>query len=214
MKGSSHLTIGAATGIGVGLYTEANPTTLICFAVVGAVAGLIPDLDTNGLASNKITISKGVIKTPLLLMGIGVILYTLYQSYFASHIDLQTLIRICIGGGMVLLATIITQKRMLTITGVGLIMGGVALNMTIWIVLLGVYIIISSFLPHRSYTHSLIGLVYFSVIMFLAQKALNLDGLLLVGALGYLSHLLADMKVLPVNRRGVKFFAPLWNKDF
>ena len=58
MKGSSHLTIGTATGLGIGLYTQADALTLGLFAVVGGIAGVIPDLDTNGLASNKNHIIK------------------------------------------------------------------------------------------------------------------------------------------------------------
>ncbi|MBE1554755.1 metal-dependent hydrolase [Sporosarcina limicola] len=214
IKGTSHLTIGAAGGIGVGLYTQADPLTLGLFAAVGAVSGLIPDLDTNGLASNKITLSKGLIKTPLMLMGIGIIIYSLYQSFISTTFDFQLLLSILIGGGMVVLSKIITQKRMLTLTGVGVVMGGLALNMTLWIMLLGVYILIASFLPHRSYTHTIIGLSFFAGIMHMAQTALSFDGLFLVGIVGYISHLVADMKALPVNRRGVKFFAPIWNKEF
>ena len=214
MKGSSHLTIGIVAGLGVGLYTQAEPLTIGIFAAVGGVSGVFPDLDTNGLASNKITLSKGLIKTPLMLMGIAVIVYSLYQSFISMTIDMQLLLSILIGGGMMLLSNVITQKRMLTITGIGIVMGGVALDMTLWIMLLGVYIIIASFLPHRSYTHSLIGIVFFGVIMYLAQTALQYEGLFIVGIIGYTSHLIADMKLLPVNRRGVKFFAPFWNKEF
>ena len=50
--------------------------------------------------------------------------------------------------------------------------------------------------------------------MHMAQATLDFDGLFFVGVLGYISHLVADMKMLPVNRRGVKLFAPIWNKEF
>ena len=149
-----------------------------------------------------------------MLMGIGVILYSLNQLFISTTFDLQFLLSILIGGGMVVLSKVMTQKRMLTLTGIGVIMGGVALGMTLWIVLLGVYILIASFLPHRSYTHTLIGLSFFAVIMHMAQATLDFDGLFFVGVLGYISHLVADMKMLPVNRRGVKLFAPIWNKEF
>jgi len=46
------------------------------------------------------------------------------------------------------------------------------------------------------------------------QEAMDLEGLLIVGVVGYISHLITDMKCLPMNRRGVKLFAPVWNKEF
>ncbi|MFD1928056.1 metal-dependent hydrolase [Sporosarcina siberiensis] len=214
MKGSSHLTLGIAAGVGIGLYTQAEPVTIGVFAVVGGVAGLFPDLDTNGLASNKITLSKSLIKMPLMIMGICVMLYSLFESFMAMKIDFQIWGGILIGGVMILLSSVITQKRMLSFTGVGIILGGIAVDMSYWIILVGIYIVIASFLPHRSYTHSIIGLVFFSVILYMAQEALNLEGLFIVGMVGYISHLIADMKWLPMNRRGVRLFAPIWNREF
>lgn len=214
MKGVSHLTIGAATGIGIGLYKQVDPLTVGVFAVIGGICGLVPDLDTNGLAANKITLSKQVIKTPMWVLGMFVILYALYQAITMTNFNEQFLYRIITGGGLLLLSTIITQKRMLTLTGIGFVVSGVALDMTLWLILLGVYIVIASFLPHRSYTHSIIGAVFFGVILYMAEGALNINGVFLVGLSGYVSHLIADMKLLPVNKRGVKLFAPLWNKEF
>jgi len=45
------------------------------------------------------------------------------------------------------------------------------------------------------------------------QQEWAFEGLLIAGIAGYTSHLIADMKLLPMNRRGVKWFAPLWNKE-
>lgn len=214
MKGSSHLTLGVAAGVGIGIYTQVEPITIGLFAIVGGVAGLFPDLDTNGLASNKITLSKSLIKMPLMIMGICVILYSLFESFMAMTIDFQIWGGILIGGVMILLSSVITQKRMLSFTGVGIVLGGIAVDMNYWMILLGLYIVIASFLPHRSYTHSIIGLSFFTVILYMFQEAMDLEGLLIVGVVGYISHLITDMKCLPMNRRGVKLFAPVWNKEF
>lgn len=214
MKGISHLAIGTATGIGIGLYTEASPLTLGVFAIVGGISSLIPDLDTNGLASNKITLSKGIIKAPMRLIGVGLVLYALYQAFSSLLFDLSFIIWILIGGGMVGASNIMKQKHMLTFTGIGVVIAGLAFNITMWLILLGVYVIVASFLPHRSYTHSLIGLGFFAIILYMAEEALSFEGIFLVGLVGYISHLLADMKLLPANKRGVKLFAPIWNKEF
>lgn len=214
MKGVSHLAIGAVTGIGIGLFEQVDPLTVGVFAVIGGICGLVPDLDTNGLAANKITLSKKMIKSPMLILGTLVILFALYQALTMSGFNEQFLYRIFVGGGLLLLATIITQKRMLTLTGAGVVASGVAMDMTVWVILLGVYMIMASFLPHRSYTHSIIGVIFFGIILYMAESALNMQGLFYVGLAGYVSHLIADMKLLPINKRGVKLFAPLWNKEF
>jgi len=210
MKGTSHALIGAVAGVGAGLCLDADSLTLAICASVGGVAGLIPDLDTNGLASNAVTLSKKKVKTPLLLMGIGVVCYALYP--FFQGAESLSLKQLGLGIGMMLLSAVITQKRMLTLTGVGVILGGVALDRS-WLVLFGLFVVLASFLPHRSYTHSLLGLGFFALIMRLAETDLQLEGLYLAGMVGYVSHLIADMKLLPVNRRGVKLFAPIWNKE-
>lgn len=212
MKGTAHVLIGAAAGAGICLYQDTSLLTIAIGATVGAVAGVIPDLDTNGLASNAVTLSKKKVKTPLFLMGIGVMFYAVFQL-FSGSADTSFAKQAGIGAGMLILSMIMTQKRMLTITGAGVVMAGVALDWT-WLLLFGIYVIIASFLPHRSYTHSLLGLLFFAVIAKMAQADLNLDGIYLAGITGYASHLIADMKILPMNRRGVKIFAPVWNKEF
>jgi len=214
MKGTAHLTIGVTIGAGYGIITEAEPLTIAMFAVVGGISGLIPDLDTNGLASNKISLSKKMIKMPMFLMGLIVLMYTMYQSYMNGHFDSEHLPRILVGLGMLGFSIIVTQRRMLSLTGVGVIIGGFAMDTTIWIILLGFYIVVASFLPHRSYTHTILGIGYYVVIMYYAEIALNIEGLFIIGIIGYTSHLLADMKLLPMNRRGVKFFLPVWKKEF
>jgi inner membrane protein len=102
---------------------------------------------------------------------------------------------------------------MLTITGLGVLAGGISLQ-EIWLIMLGIYIIIASFVPHRSYTHSLLGIVFFALISHYLEASLRIEGIFLTCLLGYISHLVADMKVLPFNKRGVKFFLPFSAKEF
>lgn len=216
MKGTSHMMVGAITGVGVGLVTESSPSTLCLFAGVGAISGLIPDLDLNGKLSNKITLKKEVVKIPLILIGIGIIMYTLFQSLIGlTGFDLITLLSVLCGLSLIFIAKKIKQKRMLTFSGIGIVLlGALAMNMTTWVVLLGIYVIVASYLPHRGYTHSILGLIFFAVIMYLAQTSLNIDGLFLVGTLGYISHLICDMKFIPFNRKGVKLLAPFIKNEF
>lgn len=101
---------------------------------------------------------------------------------------------------------------MLTVTGVGVLLGGISLQEH-WLLLLGVFIILASFVPHRSYTHSLLGLFFFGFIAHLFEQSIGIEGVYKVGVAAYASHLIADMKFLPLNRRGVKLFLPLTSKE-
>lgn len=75
-------------------------------------------------------------------------------------------------------------------------------------------IIISSFTPHRSYTHSVAGIAFFGVIAFQFEAFMGVDGIFTTCIVGYISHLIADLKCLPFNKRGVKLFLPFFSKEF
>ncbi|HLR15541.1 MAG TPA: metal-dependent hydrolase, partial [Bacillota bacterium] len=76
------------------------------------------------------------------------------------------------------------------------------------IVLFAIYVGVASLLPHRSYTHSLIGLVCFSYIAYKASIDFGVEQLFLAGSLGYLTHLLLDSRYIPGNRRGISILLP------
>ena len=96
---------------------------------------------------------------------------------------------------------------MLLITGIIFACAGYWLA-AIWLLLFGIYIIIAAFLPHRSYTHSLLGLVYYTIIAHYLNLEFQVTGLELACVLGYSSHLIADMRLIPGNKKGVKLFLP------
>src|SRR5690625_7435101 len=107
----------------------------------------------------------------------------------------------------------ITKKIMLILTGVIIGFVGVLLS-KLWVILAATYIIIALFLPHRSYTHSLIGLLYFSYIAYLFSKDININGIFITSILGYSSHLVADMRILPFNKSGISLLVPICNIEF
>ena len=213
MKGSSHLTIGIAVGAIAGYITQPDLMTVAICAAIGGVSGVAPDLDTNGLASNRITLSKRVSKTLMEIAGIGILLTLIYQV-MTNGMSSDIYIFGAIGLVLLIVSRLITQKRMLTITGILVMLLGFVVNKSIGILLAGSYITLASFLPHRSYTHSLLGVAFYALILNYLHQEWPIDGMVLAGMAGYISHLLADMKVLPVNRRGVKWFAPLWKQEF
>lgn len=213
MKGNSHALIGVGAGAIAGLQIESDFMTVSVCSTIGAISALVPDLDTNGLARNGITLSKQVAKW--LMHAIGTLLFiAITYRFFQTGMTPDILLY----GGIAMLLFVVSrflkQKWMLTMTGLLVMLVGFVLHQSIGVMLAGSYMIIASFLPHRSYTHSLVGLAFFAFVLHHLHEQWPIDGLLAAGIAGYASHLIADMKLLPMNRRGVKWFAPLWNKEF
>ena len=208
MNGTAHLTLGAAAGFAVAYSLQSDPTTTMMFVGLGGVAGLMPDIDSNGKLSNKITVSHKFVRTLIQTIGILILLFS-YIKYF----DMTRWIGMGIGIVVFFLATSITQRLMLTVTGIAVIAAGIYFT-EIWALLLGIFITIASFIPHRSYTHSILGIIFFGVIAYLFEARVGIHGIFTTCMFGYISHLIADMKVFPFNKRGVKWFLPFSKKEF
>jgi inner membrane protein len=207
VNGTAHAAIGAVTGFIVANTFETTPSTTLFLIGLGGISGLIPDLDIDGKLRGKITFSHKVIRTVAQLIGILMVFYSFYEGSTK-----EKWIGIGIGIVMMVAASFIKQKHMLTITGVGVIAGGFSLS-EIWLILLGIYIIIASFVSHRSYTHSILGVLFFGVIASKLELSLDIGGVFYTCLAGYISHLIADFKILPFNKRGIKLFLPVSSKE-
>lgn len=207
VNGTAHAAIGAATGFIVANTFHTTPSTTLFFVGLGGVSGLIPDLDIDGKLRGKITLSHKVIKTVALLIGILMVFYSYYEGMAT-----EKWLGIGIGLGMMVVSSLIKQRHMLTITGIGVLAGGFSLQ-EIWLMLLGIYILIASFVSHRSYTHSILGIIFFGIIAKRLEVSLGIDGVFYTCLAGYISHLIADIKLLPFNKRGIKLFLPISSKE-
>src|SRR5699024_7029354 len=98
-----------------------------------------------------------VIRTVARLIGFMMIFYSFYGGT-----GTERLIGAGIGVLIIGIASSIKQKHMLMITGAGVLTGGISLEET-WLMLMGVYIILASFVAHCSYTNYIVDVVYFSV---------------------------------------------------
>ena len=203
MNGTAHTAIGAATGFVAANTFHSSPTETIILVGLGAVSGLMPDLDIDGKLRGKITLSHKVIRLTALLIGVLMVFYSFYEGRATEK-------WFGIGSGLVIMivSSLIKQKHMLTITGIGVLVGGISLS-EVWLILLGVYVIIASITSHRSYTHSILGVIFFGIIASKLEVSLGIDGVFYACLGGYISHLLADLKVLPFNKRGIKLFLPV-----
>lgn len=203
LNGTAHTAIGAATGFIAANTLHSSPTETIILVGLGAVSGLMPDLDIDGKLRGKITLSHKVIRLTALLIGVLMVFYSFYEGRAAEK-------WFGIGSGLVIMivSSLIKQKHMLTITGIGVLIGGISLS-EVWLILLGVFVIIASITSHRSYTHSILGVIFFGIIASKLEVSLGIDGVFYACLGGYISHLLADLKILPFNKRGIKLFLPV-----
>ncbi|HLR51256.1 MAG TPA: metal-dependent hydrolase [Candidatus Avamphibacillus sp.] len=208
MNGTSHAAIGAAGGFIVANALHSDPPTTVFLIGLGSVSGLVPDLDIDGKLSGRITFSHKVIRTVARLIGFMMIFYSFYGGT-----GTERLIGAGIGVLIIGIASSIKQKHMLMITGAGVLTGGLSLEET-WLMLMGVYIILASFVAHRSYTHSIVGVVFFAVIASKWETSLGINGVYYTCLIGYISHLIADSRMLPFNKRGIKLFLPFSSKEF
>lgn len=208
LNGTAHTVIGAGAGFLTANVLQTDPTETIILVGLGAISGLMPDVDIDGKLSNKITISHKLIKSIVQCLSV---LFILICYFIGSGIYKWA----GVAAGLILffLSSFIKQRRMLTITGIGLLIGGFYLHEN-WLWMLGIFIITASFVPHRSYTHSILGILAFSYISFQLEASMKMDGVCIACLLGYISHILADMKILPFNKKGVKLFLPFTNREF
>ncbi|MGE7760202.1 metal-dependent hydrolase [Peribacillus sp. NPDC097895] len=208
MNGTAHMAIGATVGFLTANTLQTDPTTTLFLVGIGGVSGLMPDMDIDGKLSNRITFSHKFIRTLAQTIGILLIIYSVLEGF-----EKEKWIGVGAGIGMIIISSFITQRHMLTLTGLGVLGVGISLQEN-WLWLLGIYIILASFTPHRSYTHSIVGIAFFGIIAFQFQASLEIEGIFTTCILGYISHLIADMKFLPFNKRGVKLFLPFFSKEF
>ncbi|WP_337017645.1 metal-dependent hydrolase [Oceanobacillus massiliensis] len=208
MNGTAHVAIGAATGFIVANQFSSTPTETLVLVGLGGVSGLMPDLDVDGKLRNRITFSHKVIQSVAQLIGLLMIIYSIYEGSAANQYS-----GVGIGAVMLILSSLIKQKHMLMITGIGVVAGGIFLQEA-WLILLGVFILVASYVSHRSYTHSILGVIFFGFIASKLEISLGMNGVYYACLIGYISHLIADSKLLPVNKRGIKLFLPVSSKEW
>jgi inner membrane protein len=207
MNGTAHAALGSAIGYITANTFETSPSATVLLIGLGTVSALVPDLDIDGKLRGRITLSHKLLRTAAQIIGVLMIFYSFYEGT-----DTSKFIGAGIGLAILLLSSRLKQKHMLTLTGIGVLAGGVSLQEN-WLILFAIYILIASVVSHRGYTHSILGIVFFGMIASRLETSLGIHGVYYACLTAYISHLVTDSKFLPFNKRGIKLFLPVSSKE-
>lgn len=206
MRGITHLALGLTTGAAVAAWSSSVPLAVGGVAVAG-VSALAPDLDhPESRISRRISFRTDYLKV---LIGLAAVALAVY-SYLHTSGEKQLLLLELAGAGLlvgVFLREATARRFMLLFTALMLGAGGIYLNAH-WLVLLGLFVGVSPFTAHRSWTHTIWAVLFWYYLSREAERALGWAGLSWQATAGYVSHLVGDT----LTRRGVRWLFPLWER--
>ncbi|MBB3114786.1 inner membrane protein [Paenibacillus phyllosphaerae] len=210
MKGRTHAIIGLTIGAAASVYYPMSVQSTALYLIVGGFSALSADLDGTNMLSSKLDKLTKAIRASVLWAGI---LGTIISAVLFWMRPEPQLVLWAASGAAVLLGLITrhgTLRNLLVcLIGVGLFYAGVVNDHMLWLIGLGVYIAIVPWLAHRGLSHSIWAVLYWCWLGRELQNDLNYEGVALVAAAGYLSHLVADT----LTPSGVKWLFPLWKKS-
>ncbi|QPC46506.1 metal-dependent hydrolase [Mangrovibacillus cuniculi] len=208
MNGTTHAVVGGTVGVSIGIASNVPTETTFFLASAGIVAALMPDIDTQGILANKLAAGKKLMCSVCTLAAI-----CLGIMWFLGELSWNAYMLIPIVIGLIAVPPVIPKKYF--VSGAGSLLAGIGIYTQLnAIIYLGVFILIGSLLPHRSYTHSILGLAFWGIISVYLELWLAVEQLMVTLVIAYASHLLLDSKYIPPNRRGIKLFLPFSNKNF
>lgn len=208
MNGTTHAVVGGMVGASIGIASNVPTETTFILTSAGIVSALMPDIDTQGILANKLAAGKKVMCSVSTLAAA-----CLSIMLFIGELSWSTYMVVPIIIGLIAIPPVIPKKYF--VSGAGLLIAGVGMYLQLYpLVYLGCFILIGSLLPHRSYTHSLLGLAFWGIIASQLEVWVSVEQLMMTLVLAYASHLFLDSKYIPPNRRGIKLFLPFSNKSF
>ncbi|URZ04099.1 metal-dependent hydrolase [Clostridium felsineum] len=180
MTGKTHISIGLATSATA--LSISNPTVknVVAGLIIGTLGSLMPDIDTS-----KSTISYKVRKILLYIMIAVLTTYVLIAN-FSTQIE--------------------TINSFFQMIGLNKIVSYVPDNLrfsNIGLVIILACMIFAKVTKHRSFAHSILGLVLFTI-----GFKLLLGNIALYFAVGFISHMVADT----LTNSGIEVFYPIRKK--
>ncbi|MFX3632810.1 MAG: metal-dependent hydrolase [Candidatus Pristimantibacillus sp.] len=209
MKGTTHLTIGVAIGAVAALYYPFTMANAATYVAVAAFSALSADLDGPSILSSKLsTLSKLVYE--LLHWGGWLLLGAVIYLYFTDQYMNLTL---SISSVVIILLGLVAKRGairngLVSVIGACLMYGGYTAGMN-WLIGFGLFVAWVPWLKHRGMTHTVWAVMIWGMIGSGLEQELQLEGIMNVAVLGYLSHLVADT----LTPSGVKWLYPIYKKS-
>lgn len=212
MNGKTHFTIGAVIGgIAAIYYSPAQQIeSIVAFIGIAGFSALTADLDGPSILTNKLTkLSRTIHQTALLggIIGLALTCYLLIIRQAISPIWIGASV------GAILLGLIVNRgalrNALVSIIGLILLLFGVSYGW-LWLIGFGIFTIIAPWLKHRGLTHTIWVVPLWGLIGYGVELQLQIEGLGITAALGYLSHIIADM----LTPAGVRCLFPLTKRKF
>ncbi|MUT67079.1 metal-dependent hydrolase [Paenibacillus sp. NEAU-GSW1] len=209
MKGSTHLAIGIVIGAAAAAYYPFTPLNAAAYVGVAAVSALSADLDGPSILSSKLGKLSKLLYTLVhgggwLLVGAVAYLYAA-DHYFNLKLAIFSIAALLTG---LFAGRGAIRNFLVTVVGGGLLYGGVLSNMA-WLIGLGLFVGIAPWLKHRGMTHTVWAVIAWGAIGYGLERELQLEGIMRVAVIGYVSHLVADT----LTPSGVKWLYPIYKKS-
>lgn len=210
MRGKTHLAIGVAVGACAAVYFSPDLSNSLTYIGAAAFSALAADLDGTSMLSGKLTKLSRQLRQAALWGGLlcaAAVLYLYFSGFTVSPIlaggsVAAVLIGLTMSSGAI-------RNTLVSLVGAYLIWQGL-LRGEWWITGLGVFVAWAPWLNHRGLTHTIWMIPLWWWLATGAEKELQVDGLAMTAALGYLSHLVADT----LTPSGVKWLYPLTKQTF
>lgn len=209
MKGSTHMAIGATIGVAAAMYYPFTMNNAALYIAVATVSALSADLDGPSMLTSKLTKLSKIL--PPILLGAGLLsIVMLFYQFVTQHTlyPIKSVVSLC----FILVGLISNQgfirNLLSSLLGVALIVAGFSYQMN-WLMGLGIFAAIAPWLAHRGMTHTIWAVMLWSTIALGLEQQLQIEGIVLVATLGYVSHLVADT----LTPKGVKWLYPLYKKS-
>ncbi|MEK3885455.1 metal-dependent hydrolase [Paenibacillus sp. PL2-23] len=210
MRGKTHLAIGVAIGAGAAVYFSPDLTHAHTYIGAAAFSALAADLDGTSMLSGKLTKASRQIRQYAVWVGCICAAAVLYLWLAGHTVRLEIA---CAGISAMLIGLTMStgaiRNALVSLVGIGVAALGLSRGEW-WLIGVGVFIAWAPWLNHRGLTHTLWMIPLWWWLGTGLEQDLQVEGLAITAALGYLSHLAADT----LTPSGVKWLYPLTKFTF
>lgn len=195
MMGRSHLVIG--TGVTLSLLSITHQEITLPVVGVAILSSILPDIDEpNSLLVTKAIPTRLLRLLQLLLVALAAYILVKGNSFAPWNILLSVPVAI-------ILFMPTRTLRNICMLIIGICIALFLSSISPWNLIIGSTLIVCSLLPHRGLTHSIYGLLAWTVMLFCATYTYG-NSIWIAGGISYTLHLLTDS----ITNRGIRPIPP------